>query len=400
MKDKKKIKQTQITGIAEESLFLDICSILETSRNHAARTVNSAHSISCWLIGWRMIEFEQTGKIRAEYGKTVLKNISLRLKAKYGSGFSVSGIQYMRAFYVQYPDFLEIQHAMRVKSQIQHTLFVKSEKSQFSNNNIASILKGSIEKPWKPGIHNPDLSWTHYRILLKIKRLDVRNFYEIETIKSGWTARELERQINSLLFERLLKSRDKKGLMALANKGNEIINPVDIMKDPFVLEFLDLPESHKLVETKLETALISKLKDFLLELGYGFAFIGRQKRLTLDGDHFYTDLVFYHIKLKCYVIIDLKTKKLTHGDIGQMLMYVNYYDREIKCKDDNPTLGLILCTEKNDTVVKYVLDEQQQQIFAGKYQFELPTEEELIVELKKELKQVNLSGTMDIHINN
>ncbi|MBU4485599.1 MAG: DUF1016 family protein [Candidatus Delongbacteria bacterium] len=365
-----------------------MCSIWETSRNYAARSVNSAHSISSWLIGWRIVEFEQVGMIRAEYGKKVLKNISLRLNSKYGSGFSVSGLQYARSFYTQYPKFLEIQHAPRVKFEKQHALRVKSDHDQFAVSGIESILKNTTDKKWEPGIFNANLSWTHYRALLKIKRLDVRNFYEIESIKSGWAARELERQINSLLFERLLKSRNKKGVMELANKGVNVNKPIDILKDPFVLEFLDIPETYKLVETKLETALISKLKDFLLELGCGFAYIGRQKRLTLDGDHFYTDLVFYHVKLKCYVIIDLKTKKLTHGDIGQMLMYVNFYDREIKNKDDNPTVGLIFCTEKNDEVVKYVLDEKKKQIFAAKYQFELPSEEELLKELKDEIGRI------------
>jgi len=388
MKKEKVMNQTKNSAKDEDKLFLDICLIWETSRNYAARSVNSAHSISSWLIGRRIVEFEQSGVFRAEYGKKVLKNISLRLKSRYGSGFSISGLQYARSFYIQYPKFLEIQHAARVKSEKQHAVSVNLGQEHFAVSGIELILKNTTEKKWEPGIINPNLSWTHYRSLLKIKRLDVRNFYEIESIKSGWTARELERQINSLLFERLLKSRNKKGVMELANKGVNVNKPIDILKDPFVLEFLDIPETYKLVETKLETALISKLKDFLLELGCGFAYIGRQKRLTLDGDHFYTDLVFYHVKLKCYVIIDLKTKKLTHGDIGQMLMYVNFYDREIKNKDDNPTVGLILCTEKNDEVVKYVLDEKKKQIFAAKYQFELPSEEELLKELKDEIGKI------------
>jgi predicted nuclease of restriction endonuclease-like (RecB) superfamily len=230
------------------------------------------------------------------------------------------------------------------------------------------------------------LTWIHYRVLLKVDRREARDFYEIEAVRNGWSARQLERQINSLLFFRLLKSRDKKGLLALANEGQQIQQPVDAIKDPYVLEFLDLPESHRLVESKLEEALLSKLQAFLLELGSGFAFVGRQRRLTLDGDHFYPDLVFYHARLKCYVIVDLKVEKLTHADLGQMQLYVHYYDREVAGPDDNPTLGLILCTEKNNAVVRYVLDEQNKQIFASNYQFHLPSEEELRQELRREMQ--------------
>jgi len=228
------------------------------------------------------------------------------------------------------------------------------------------------------------LSWSHYRTLCKVENRAERLFYEIETEKEGWSVPQLERQIHTFLFTRLCKSKDKAGVMELASKGQVSLHPVDILKDPYVLEFLDLPESHKLSETKIETALIGKLQDFLLELGSVFAFIGRQKRLTLDGDHFYPDLIFYHTRLKCYVVIDLKTGKLTHGDLGQMQMYVNFYDREIRTADDNPTVGLLLCAEKNDSVVRYVLGDENQQIFASKYCFELPTIEQLEQELRHE----------------
>ena len=203
---------------------------------------------------------------------------------------------------------------------------------------------------------------------------------------------QLERQINSFLFERLAKSRDKKGVLALANGGQTLSRPQDAIKDPYVLEFLDLPESHRLVETRIEEALINQLQDFLLELGSGFAFVGRQKRLTLDGDHFYPDLVFYQVKLKCYVVIDLKVGKLTHGDLGQMQLYVNYYDREIAAKGDNPTIGLLLCSEKNNAVVRYVLPQGNEQIFASRYQFALPTEEDLRAEIRRELEQIDQSA--------
>ena len=234
-----------------------------------------------------------------------------------------------------------------------------------------------------------DLSWTHYRSLLKASNPTARSFYEIESLRHCWSARELDRQINSLLFQRLAKSRDKEGLLRLANQGLRPQQPTDIFKDPVVIEFLGLPESEKLVESDLENALVSQLQSFLLELGSGFAFLARQQRLTLDGDHFYIDLVFYHTILKCHVLIDLKIGKLTHQDLGQLQLYVNYYDRERRAPDDNPTLGLILCTDKNDAVVQYTLAEDQQAIFTSRYQLHLPTDEQLIAEMKRELRELS-----------
>jgi len=217
---------------------------------------------------------------------------------------------------------------------------------------------------------------------------EARAFYEIEALENHWSTRELERQINSLLYERLAMSKDKKGLMRLATKGQEVQQATDVFKDPVVMEFLGMPESPKLAETKLEHALINHLQAFLLELGKGFAFVARQKRLTLDGDHFYADLIFYHTVLKCYVIIDLKTRKLTHGDLGQLQMYVNYYDRECLTEGDNPTIGLILCAEKNDAVVRYTLGDKQRKVFASRYKLYLPTEAELREEIRREVRQL------------
>lgn len=244
---------------------------------------------------------------------------------------------------------------------------------------------------------NPKLSWTHYRALIRVKKSEARQFYEIEAAKNNWSSRELERQIGSLLFDRLAKSRDKDGLLKLANNGHEVNNPEDAIKDPLVLEFLSLPESHQLIESKLEVALIDNLQNFLLELGKGFAFVARQKRLTFDSNHFYADLVFYHVILKCYVIVDLKTHPLTHADLGQMLLYVNYFDKEIKMQNDNPTIGLVLCTEKSDKMVKYMLDEKANKIFASTYQFHLPSEKELEVELRRELKHLKHDLKKDGH---
>jgi len=281
----------------------------------------------------------------------------------------------MRSFFLSYPELLAKQHAVRVEfyaPPIQH----------------AARVALPPEGPARAGVLHPGLSWTHYRILLKVERQEIRDFYEIEAIRSGWSARQLERQINSFLFERLLKSRDKKGVRALANEGQVLTRPQDAIKDPYVLEFLDLPESHRLVESHIEQALLGQLQAFLLELGSGFAFVGRQRRLTLDGDHFYPDLVFYHVKLKCYVVIDLKVGKLTHGDLGQMLLYVNYYDREVAARDDSPTIGLILCSEKNDAVARYVLADKNQQVFASRYQFVLPSVAQLRAEIRRELEQL------------
>lgn len=365
----------------QAELLARIRHIWESARTQAARSVNTAHVCANWLIGQQIVQAEQGGAKRAAYGLAMLKLLSSRLSADYGDGFSVSALKYMRLFFQLYPDLLGKGHAVRDLSDatpdtglaIGHAL-----RDQSGEGNA-----------WRPGLLHTTLSWTHYRTLLKVDRRAVRDFYEIESIRSGWSARQLERQINSFLFERLAKSRDKKGVLALANEGQVLTRPQDAIKDPYVLEFLDLPESHRLVESRIEEALINQLQAFLLELGSGFAFVGRQRRLTLDGDHFYPDLVFYHVKLKCYVVIDLKVGKLTHGDLGQMLLYVNYYDSEVVTKDDNPTIGLVLCSEKNDAVVRYVLADKNEQVFASRYQFALPSEADLRAEIRRELEQLD-----------
>jgi len=372
-------------------LYKRIYDILNFARTTISRSVNSTQVVANWLVGREIVENEQRGKYKAGYGERILKELSVLLSKEFGNGYSGTNLRWFRQFYFEYPSLLnQMYHAPRDTStesnQFPGSMGIYHAMRDKSNTMAPREIADSFLQDWKSGFLNPNLSWTHYRLLLKVRSSDARSFYEIETINSGWSSRQLERQIDSLLFERLLKSRDKKGVIALANKGLEITKPIDIIKDPVVLEFLDLPESHRLVETKVEEALISKLKEFLLELGSGFAFVGRQKRLTLEGDHFYPDLVFYHIRLKCYCIIDLKTQKLNHGDLGQMLMYVNYYDKEIKTKEDNPTIGLILCTDKNDAVAEYVLDEKKKQIFASRYQYELPTIEELQQELRHEME--------------
>lgn len=347
----KKPKVVLVDSKRIDTLYKNIAGYIQEARSNVLRTVNAEQVTAYWLIGRAIVEEEQTGEERAQYGAFLLHEISLRLIKEFGKGFGRSTIADIRKFYLTYQKV----HALRGQST-----------PQFSSN----------------------LGWIHYRALMRDSRSEARSFYELEAEKNHWSGRELERQMGSLLFDRLAKSRDKKGLLKLACKGQEIIKPEDAVKEPLVLEFLGFPEDHKLVESKLEEALISNLQSFLLELGRGFAFVARQKRITLDGDHFYADLVFYHYILRAFVVCDLKLKPLTHADLGQMQLYVNYFDMEERTEGDNPTIGLILCAEQNKKMVKYFLGEKNKNIFASKYQFHLPTEKELEEELKKEIKDI------------
>lgn len=335
-----------------DTIYKNISGYIHTARSNVLRTIDTEMVKAYWLIGRDIVEEEQSGKEKSTYGSFLLEELSSRLKKEFGEGFGRSTLADIRKFYLTY----QIVHAVRGQS-------------------------GSQE-------FNPKLSWTHYRALMREGRPEVREFYELEATENCWSARELERQMGSLLFDRLAKSKDKKGLMKLVHKGQEVTKPEDAIKEPVVLEFVGLPEYHKLIESKLEEALISNLQSFLLELGKGFAFIARQKRLTLDGNHFYADLVFYHTILKAYVVIDIKTNELSHADLGQMQLYVNYFNREIRTEGDNPTIGLVLCTEKNDTMVKYFFDGENKNIFASKYLLHLPTEKELKEELEREIKNI------------
>ena len=324
-----------------EAVYQSVAEILEKARSTAYRAVNAAMVQAYWEIGCIIVEEEQKGKKRADYGKAILVELSRKLTCEFGKGFDERNLRFIRQFYLTFP----IRNALR-----------------------------------------SELTWTHYRLLLKVESEPARSFYEIETVNNNWSTRELERQINTLLYQRLLMSRDKQDV--LADKGQEIKEPRDLIKDPYVLEFLGLKENTRLLERDLEQLLIDKLQDFILELGKGFAFVARQKRITIDGDHFYIDLVFYNFLLKCFFLLDLKLKKLTHGDIGQMDFYVRYYEKEIRGAGDNPTMGLILCSAKNETMIKYTLLEDSQQVFAAKYKLYLPSEEELQRELNKERARI------------
>lgn len=338
---KKKIADTK----SVVSVYSRIRNILETARSTAYRAVNFAMVQAYWNIGRVIVEEEQRGKVKAEYGKQLIAELSRRLTADFGRGFDPSNLWHMRSFYLSFP----ILDALR-----------------------------------------RELTWTHYRLLLKVELPEVRKFYLDECIASNWSTRQLERQINSFYYERLLASRDKRPVRAEIQKLEPGTEPKDIIKDPYVLEFLDIKESKKYLETDLEQGLIDKLHDFLLELGKGFSFVARQKMITIEDDHYYIDLVFYNYILKCFVVIDLKVGKLTHQDIGQMDFYVRYFEKEIRQPEDNPTIGLILCAQKNEAMAKYTLLENSRTIFASKYKLYLPTEKELKEELEREKRIIEM----------
>ena len=360
-----------------KQLFDRVRGIIESARAGVARSVDTAQVVSNWLIGREIVEDEQKGERRAAYGRRILERLSQRLLAEYGEGYSVPNLRHFRKFFVYYPELIET-------GPIRYPL--GSELSVPQENRVEAILHPVGAESWRPGRLNTGLAWRHYRALLGVEERDKRDFYEIEAVKNNWSGRELERQINSLLYERLALSKDKAGVMELATKGQEIARPGDVFKDPLVLDFLGVPVASKLTESDLEEALIVNMRKFLLELGRGFAFVARQERLTLDGDLFFVDLVFYHSVLKCFALVELKVGKLTHQDLGQMLFYVNYFDRERRSEGDGPTLGLILCTDKNDAVVRYTLGEENKAIFANRYKLHLPSEAELREEVRREVR--------------
>ena len=346
-------------------------------QQRAARSVDTSLVIRNWLFGWYIVEFEQGGSDRAEYGANLLKKIAAQLKIK---GCSERSLALCCKFYLTYSGILQ---ALPAKSsggsiglqEIQQILPVPSCNAIINSPQIRQALSSTLASSFS-------LGWTHYVTLLTISSADERRFYEIEARENSWGARELERQIAASLYERLALSRDKEGIRRLSQKGLVVEKPVDVIKNPFVLEFLNLEEKSAYSEHALETAIIDHLEHFLLELGKGFLFEARQKRFTFDNDHFYVDLVFYNRLLRCYVIIDLKRDKLTHQDLGQMQMYVNYFDRYVKTDDELPTIGILLCHRKHDALVELTLPKDSN-IFASKYQLYLPSKEELKRQLEE-----------------
>lgn len=331
------------TELTNNNLYNQISELLQKAHLQVKQQVNSLMVITYWNVGRLIVEDELNGNTRADYGKSVLKDISEKLTKDFGKGFDERNLRKMKQFYNMYQKWDSV---------------------------------------------STELSWTHYRHLLKVENESARLWYMNEALKENWSTRALERQINSFYYERLLSSQNQTPVIEEAKANTKELTPQDILKDPYVLEFLQLKNRPEYTERELETALIDSLQEFLLELGSGFSFVARQKHFDLDGEHFYIDLVFYNYKLKCFVLIDLKKGKLTHQDVGQMDMYVRIFEDKVKAIDDNPTIGLILCSEKNEAVAKYSILSENKQLFASKYKLLLPTEEELERELLKELSSI------------
>ena len=322
-----------------QSLIGEIKQIINDARAHAIRSVDFCRVQMYWAIGQRIVEKEQQGRERADYGTYLIKRLAQEIEPEYGSGFGERQLKFCRQFYKTYPN------GNALRSQ---------------------------------------LNWSQYRMLIQIPDPDKREYYELEAVNEGWTGRQLERQINSMLYERLLLSNDKESVLAVARKERTPETPQEIIKDPMVLEFLGLERKATYYEKDLESAIISHIADFLLEMGKGFSFVARQKRLLLEDDEFFADLVFYNRLLRSFVVIEIKNHKITHQDLGQLQMYVNYYDRYEKQPDENPTIGILLCTEKNDIMVRLALPENNNTILASKYQLYLPTEEQLCTEIERQ----------------
>ncbi|WP_114783291.1 PDDEXK nuclease domain-containing protein [Botryobacter ruber] len=352
----------------EEQLYSSVSHLIELARLKVIASVNTTMVTTYFEIGRLIVEHEQQGEERAAYGKGTLKQLSIKLSDKFGKGFSVENLDRMRFFYKVYAN----QNSSTLLTNL-------SDKAPEANSATLS--------------RNFQLSWSHYIKLMRIENPDERRFYEIESIENNWSLRELQRQFDSALYERLALSRDKAQVKQLAEKGQQVQQPQDIIKDPYVLEFLGLKEEAAFSESKLENRIIDELQHFLLELGKGFAFVGRQVRFTFDEKHFRIDLVFYNRFLRCFVLLDLKIGEVSHQDLGQMQMYVNYYDRFVKTDDENPTIGIILCKEKNKALVEITLPKENNQIFASKYQTFLPSKEELKAVLNDTVKDdENIGG--------
>ena len=332
------MKKNESSSLTSSDILRDIRIIIDTARSNAIRSVDYNRVLMYWNLGKRIFEEEQQGKDRADYGAYLVKSLAKELEKEYGSGFGVRQLEQSRQFYRTYP--------------------------------IANTLRSQ-------------LNWSQYRRLIQIDDPDKREYYELESVNNGWTARETERQINSMLYERLLLSNDKESVLAVARRERIPDSPKEIIKDPMVIEFLGLKRHASYYEKDLESAIISHIVDFLLEMGKGFSFVSRQKRIMLEDDEFFIDLVLYNRLLRCFVLIELKTGKLTHQDLGQLQMYVNYYDRLEKMPEENPTIGILLCSSKNDTAVKMALPEDNKTILASQYQLYLPTTEQLVREINE-----------------
>lgn len=371
---------TDLEPPREEHLYERVVAILEEARTRVSRTVNTAMVHAYWLIGWEIVEVEQHGRERAGYGDRLIEALAQRLTRRFGKGFSAPNIRNMRQFFLAYP------HG----SALPEELGGPRKGPALPSGSVSAEIRSAAPSETNAvpvRLFPPSLGWTHYAILMRVSNPSARAFYEIEAVRESWSTRELDRQLGSLLFERLAKSRDREQVLALAREGQRVETAADVIKDPFVLEFLGLEGRPAWTESDLEGAIIRRLEDFLLEMGKGFCFVARQKRITLEGDHFYVDLVFYNRLLRCFVLVDLKLGKLTHQDLGQMQMYVNFFDRFQRVEHEAKTIGIILCSDKNGAMVKITLPEDNEQILAARYQMYLPTEEELRAELAREREE-------------
>ena len=345
-----------------QTLATRIAELVENARQHVIAQVNTTMVCTYYEIGRIIVEHEQKGEKRAEYGKGVLKELSQSLTKRFGRGFSVDNLQNMRQFYLTYRDSIYETASRKSISKKSETVSRKSSEGVISQTLSVKFA----------------LSWSHYLFLMRITNPKERKFYEAEAESARWSLREMKRQFNSALYERLALSRDKKAIAEMSQKGMIVQRPEDIVQDPYILEFLGLPEDSRYSESTLEQRIIDELQNFLLELGKGYTFVGRQMRLTFDEQHFYVDLVFFNRLLQCFVLVDLKIGDITHQDLGQMQMYVNYYDRKVKLPTENPTVGILLCKKKNDAVVEMTLPEDNNNIFASQYELVLPDKKALL----------------------
>ena len=375
--------------------LVELCRLThEETRRSAVQAAERSLAVRNWLIGWYIVEYEQQGSDRAEYGTQTLKNLSEALRARIGRGFSVDALERMRRFYVLHertPAKIPKETKSATPSRISGAQPISETASRISPDpSLGTAFAERIPRTLSAELARRfTLGWSHYVTLLSVDDADARRFYEIEAADGGWSVRELKRQLDSSLYERLALSRDKQEVRRLAREGQVVEKAADLVKDPVVLEFLGLEERPAYSESELETAIIDRLQQFLLELGKGFLFEARQKRFSFDNRHFFVDLVFYNRLLRCYALIDLKRGELTHQDLGQMQMYVNYFDRHVKTGDELPTVGILLCDRKNDAIVELTLPEDAN-IYASKYQLYLPSKQELAAQLadvRREIEQ-------------
>ena len=371
---------SELQPAPEEHLYERIAAILDEARSRVARSINTAMVHAYWLIGREIVEVEQHGAERAGYGEGLMKRVATRLSAKFGKGFSLASLKRMKQFYLAFPRGSALVGEGEGKGSTALSLSTGADGAEKGSAALSLSSGASLLFP-------PSLAWSHYLVLLRVTRPEARSFYEIEASRESWSVRELERQVGALLFDRLTKNKSPEQVLELARKGQQVSVPSDVLKDPFVLEFADLRENPVAQERDLEQAIIDRLEDFLLEMGKGFCFVARQKRLTLEGDHFYVDLVFYNRLLRCFVLVDLKMGKLTHQDLGQMQMYVNFFNRFQREEHEAKTIGIVLCSDKNDAMVRITLPDDNEQVLAARYQMYLPTEEELRAELEREREE-------------